>query len=152
VPKVFRSADVSFLVLQRVAVNGNRLDHRLSIPDGVHLFSFRHHVWASKEFLIQWVLVALYPGVRWLERKVDHCLLSVADVKESMDLVLRMSSLCGAYSAMRAVTAVSHVLVFIRLFVNGGSGKIFARKRDELTRGSRKVRNDSSHNLYFLPE
>jgi len=64
VPKVFCSADVSFLVLQRVAVSGNRLDHRLSIPDGVHLFSFRHHVWASKEFLILWVLVALYPGVR----------------------------------------------------------------------------------------
>jgi hypothetical protein len=79
-------------------------------------------VWASKEFIIQWVLVALYPGVRWRERKVDHCLLSVADVKECMDIVLRMSSLCGANSAMRTVLAVSLVLVFIR-FVNRAVGK-----------------------------
>ena len=80
-------------------------------------------MWASKEFLIQWVLVALYPGVRWLERKVDHFLLSVAAVKECLDLVLLISSLCGAYSSMRTFLAVSHVLVFIRLFVNRAVGK-----------------------------
>ena len=95
----------------------------VSIPDGVHLISFRHHVWASKEFLIQWVLVALYPGIRWLEREVYRCLLSVADVKECMDLVLRLSSLCGTSSAMPTVLVVSHVLVFIWFFVNTAVGK-----------------------------
>jgi hypothetical protein len=108
-------------------------------------------VWASKEFLIQWVLVALYPGVRWLERKVDYYLLSVADVKDCMDPVLRMSSLCGAYSAM----GTSGCLTCRGLYTvvcEQSRGKIFAGKRDELTRGWRKVRSDSFHNFCFLPE